>query len=137
MTQNHNFGFKSRSRLEAVAQHADEKQGNCDHQPQLCCDSPTAATPPDEVFGSDKDGSRLAIPCEASFTSHFPGMKPYDTTGCGARMSEAQAVKLKELSEAAFEREAFKPNLDAAEAARRIAALKAKLPLMDGPPHTL
>jgi hypothetical protein len=26
MTQNHNFGFKSRSRLEAVAQHADEKQ---------------------------------------------------------------------------------------------------------------
>jgi hypothetical protein len=53
MTQNHNFGFKSRSRLEAVAQHADEKQGNCDHQPQLCCDSPTAATPPDEVFGSD------------------------------------------------------------------------------------
>jgi hypothetical protein len=64
-------------------------------------------------------------------------MNPHDTTGCGARMSEAQAFKLKELSEAAFEREAFKPNLDAAEAARRIAALKAKLPLMDGPPHTL
>src|SRR5260370_22267781 len=53
MTQNHNFGFKPRSRLEAVAQHADEKEGNCDHQPQLCCDSSTAATPPDGVFGSD------------------------------------------------------------------------------------
>jgi hypothetical protein len=35
MAQNHNFGLKPRSRLEAVAQQADEKEGNCDHQPQL------------------------------------------------------------------------------------------------------
>jgi Tfp pilus assembly protein FimT len=41
MTQNHNFGFKPRSRFEAVAQRADEKEGNGDHQPQLCCDSST------------------------------------------------------------------------------------------------
>ena len=53
------------------------------------------------------------------------------------RMSEAQAAELKRLSVAAFEPDAFKPNLDAAEAARRIAALKAKLRLLDGPPHTL
>jgi Protein of unknown function (DUF3072) len=52
-------------------------------------------------------------------------------------MSEAQALELKRLSEAAFEPEAFKPNLSAAEAARRIAVLKAKLPLIDEPPHTL
>src|SRR6266702_2310993 len=54
MTQNHNLRFKPRSRLEAVAQHADEKEGNCDHQPQLCCDLSTAATPPDGVFVSDR-----------------------------------------------------------------------------------
>jgi hypothetical protein len=53
MAQNHNFGLKPRSRLEAVAQQADEKEGNCDHQPQLSCDSSTAATPPDGDFGSD------------------------------------------------------------------------------------
>src|ERR1035437_7155919 len=54
MTQNHNFGFKPRSRLEAVAQHAHQQDSNCDHQPQLCCDSSTAATLPDGVFGSDR-----------------------------------------------------------------------------------
>ncbi len=54
-----------------------------------------------------------------------------------ALMSEAQALELKQLSESAFEPEAFKPRLNAAEAARRIAALKAKLLLLDEPPHTL
>lgn len=54
-----------------------------------------------------------------------------------ARMSQAQAAELKQLCETAFEPDAFKPNLDAAEAARRIAVLKAKLRLLDGPPHTL
>jgi Protein of unknown function (DUF3072) len=52
-------------------------------------------------------------------------------------MTDEQATNLKRLSEAAFEPEAFKHNLDGAEAARRIAALQAKLRLMDGPPHTL
>jgi len=54
-----------------------------------------------------------------------------------ARMSAAQAAELRQLSEAAFEPDAFKPHLDAQEAARRIAALRAKLPLLDEPPHTL
>jgi hypothetical protein len=49
----------------------------------------------------------------------------------------AQATDLKKLSERAFKLEAFKRNLDGAKAARRIAALQAKLRLMDGPPHTL
>ncbi len=52
-------------------------------------------------------------------------------------MSDDQAACLKSLSEQALEPEAFNRNLDGAEAARRIAALQAKLALMDGPPHTL
>jgi hypothetical protein len=52
-------------------------------------------------------------------------------------MTDQQAADLKALSEAAFEPEAFKPNLKSAEALRRIAALRSKLRLMDGPPHTL
>lgn len=67
-------------------------------------------------------------------------MKSYErpnTAHRGEPMSNEQAAELKRLSEAAFEPEAFKAHLSAAEAARRIAALKAKLPLMDEPPHTL
>jgi hypothetical protein len=52
-------------------------------------------------------------------------------------MTDAQATELKRLSDAAFEPEAFKHNLDEVEANRRMAALKAKLRLMDEPPHTL
>jgi hypothetical protein len=53
------------------------------------------------------------------------------------QMTDEQATYLKNLSAQAFEPEAFRRNLDRAEAERRIAALKAKLRLMDGPPHTL
>ena len=52
-------------------------------------------------------------------------------------MTPAQADRLRHLSKQAFEPDAFKPNLDRAEAARRIAALEAKLPLQDGPPHPI
>ena len=31
MPQDQDFGFQPRSRLEAVAQHADEKEANCNH----------------------------------------------------------------------------------------------------------
>jgi hypothetical protein len=64
-------------------------------------------------------------------------MKATSPTSGNARMSDEQAAYLKSLSEQALEPEAFKRNLNAAEAARRIAALQAKLALMDGPPHTL
>jgi hypothetical protein len=59
--QDQDFGFQPPSRLEAVAQHADEKEANCDHQPQSCSDSVTTATPADGVFGSDRQlaGSRV------------------------------------------------------------------------------
>ena len=48
-----------------------------------------------------------------------------------------QAATLKQLAEAAFELDAFKPDLTRTEADLRIAALTAKLKLLGGPPHTL
>jgi hypothetical protein len=53
------------------------------------------------------------------------------------RMTAEQAATLKRLAEAAYERDAFKPNLTRAEADLRIAMLTAKLKLLDEPPHTL
>jgi Protein of unknown function (DUF3072) len=52
-------------------------------------------------------------------------------------MTPEQAATLKRLAEAAYELDAFKSNLTRAEADNRIAALTAKLKLLDGPPHTL
>jgi len=52
-------------------------------------------------------------------------------------MTAEQSATLKRLANAAYELDAFKPNLTRAEADRRIAALSAKLKLLDGPPHTL
>jgi len=52
-------------------------------------------------------------------------------------MTADQAETLKRLAEAAYEREAFKPNLTRAEADVRIATLTAKLKLLGEPPHTL
>jgi hypothetical protein len=55
------FGFQPPPRPEAVVQQPDEKQANCDHQPQSCSDSVAAATPTDGVFGSDTPLSRLVV----------------------------------------------------------------------------
>jgi hypothetical protein len=52
-------------------------------------------------------------------------------------MTAAQEATLKRLAQAAYELEAFKPNLTRTEADKRIAMLTAKLKLLDGPPHTL
>jgi hypothetical protein len=52
-------------------------------------------------------------------------------------MTAEQAATLKRLAEAAYELDAFKPNLTRAEADLRIAMLTAKLKLLGGPPHTL
>lgn len=52
-------------------------------------------------------------------------------------MTDAQASYLKILAEQAHELDAFAPALTKAEASRRIDALRAKLKLQDGPPHTL
>ena len=52
-------------------------------------------------------------------------------------MTAEQAATLKRLAEAAYELEAFQPNLTRAEADLRISMLTAKLEMLDGPPHTL
>ena len=52
-------------------------------------------------------------------------------------MTAAQAATLKRLTQAAYELDAFKPNLTRTEADKRITMLTAKLKLLDGPPHTL
>ena len=53
MPKDQDFSFKLPAGLEAVAQHADEKKGNCHHRPGSCSDSVRAATQADGVFGSD------------------------------------------------------------------------------------
>jgi hypothetical protein len=52
-------------------------------------------------------------------------------------MTNRQAERLRALAEKAFEPEAYSDKLTQAEAAMRIDALRAKLRLQDGPPHTL
>jgi hypothetical protein len=47
-------------------------------------------------------------------------------------MTTEQAAKLKRLAQAAYDLDAFKPNLTGAEADLRIAALIAKLKVLDG-----
>jgi hypothetical protein len=59
------------------------------------------------------------------------------STGPGARMTAEQAARLKQLARDGYEPDAFSERLTQAEAARRIAALEAKLKLLDAPPHTL
>lgn len=60
-----------------------------------------------------------------------------DTLSAEQPMTAEQAATLKLLAEAAYELEAFQPNLTRAEADLRMAMLSAKLKLLDGPPHTL
>jgi hypothetical protein len=45
--------------------------------------------------------------------------------------------ELMTAAQATYDLDAFKPNLTGTEADKRIAMLKAKLKLLDGPPHTL
>ena len=52
-------------------------------------------------------------------------------------MAEDQLKVLKQLAQNSFELDAFDPNLTREQIEWRIAALKAKLILLDEPPHTL
>jgi len=60
-----------------------------------------------------------------------------DPISANQPMTAEQAETLKRLAEAAYEREAFKPNLTRPEADVRIVMLTAKLKRLDEPPHTL
>lgn len=58
------------------------------------------------------------------------------TAGADAPMTAEQAELLKRLAQDAYEFEAYGPRLTQQEAARRIAALQAKIKLQGNPPHT-
>jgi hypothetical protein len=60
-----------------------------------------------------------------------------ETTAAVDHISATQAALLRKLAFDAYEPEAFQPNLTQTEAEQRINMLRAKLKLMDGPPHTL
>jgi hypothetical protein len=62
---------------------------------------------------------------------------PILSTGAGERMTPEQTAQLRQLTQEAYEPDAFSEQLTKAEAATRIAMLKAKLKLLDEPPHTL
>jgi Protein of unknown function (DUF3072) len=66
-----------------------------------------------------------------------PTVEELDAMTASRPMSAEQAASLKRLAQAAYELDAYKPNLTRAEASLRIAMLTAKLKLLDGPPHTL
>jgi choline dehydrogenase-like flavoprotein len=69
------------------------------------------------------------------------GRRRYSTTRkaitAAQPMTAEQAATLKRLAQAAYELEAFQPNLTLTEADLRIAMLTAKLKLLGEPPHTL
>lgn len=70
-------------------------------------------------------------------TGDDPNREPILSTGAGVRMTPAQRAELRVLAQEAYEPEAFSEQLTQSEAAERIAMLKAKLKLLDEPPHTL
>lgn len=58
-------------------------------------------------------------------------------TGADAPMTPDQAVLLRQLAEQAYEPDAFAERLTRRNADLRIAMLRAKLKLINEPPHTL
>jgi DUF3072 family protein len=67
---------------------------------------------------------------------HFPqdwSVEEFEAMVASRPMTAEQAARLKRLAKAAYELDAFKPNLTRAEADRRIAMLTAKLKQLDGP----
>jgi hypothetical protein len=59
------------------------------------------------------------------------------STGPGDRMTVEQRTLLRKLAHDGYEPDAFSEQLTQAEAVKRIAMLRAKLTLLDEPPHTL
>ena len=64
-------------------------------------------------------------------------MSAKTTPAAAAPMTAEQAGLLRRLARDAYELDAFSGSLTQPEAGRRIAALEAKLKLLDGPPHTM
>ena|ERR1035441_7287455 len=76
-------------------------------------------------------------PLKARWMPHGPNFRQPQPATADGPMTADQAATLKRLAQAAYELDAFKPNLTGAEADIRITMLTAKLKLLDEPPHTL
>lgn len=84
--------------------------------------------------------SETSARASAAARHAVPGQRRDETPAAASDtdpMTEAQAEELKSLAQDALEPEAFDATLTQAQAVRRIDALRAKLSLQDGPPHTL
>lgn len=94
-------------------------------------ESPAAGRRPVEESGTEPSAARwfLVMP-QRSWS------EPTFSSGANVPMTAEQAALLKRLAHAAYDFEAYHPNLTRSEAERRIAVLEAKLKLLDGPPHT-
>jgi len=81
----------------------------------------------------------IAITKRADCPRRFPPptADELDALAANLPMTADQAETLRRLAELAYEHEAFQSHLTRTEADLRIAALTAKLKLLDGPPHTL
>ena len=94
-------------------------------------------------FETFKEKSPEPAPGAGRFPTAMPSKsdrqrpEPILSTGAGERMTPAQQAELRALAEAAYEPQAFSEQLTQTQAAERIAMLKAKLKLLDAPPHTL
>ena len=80
---------------------------------------------------------RRVMPLTSPLPAAVATVEELDTLSADQPMTAEQAATLKRLAEAAYELEAFQPNLTHAEADLRISMLTAKLKLLDEPPHTL
>ncbi len=67
---------------------------------------------------------------------HRAQPEPMHPSRADEPMTADQAALLKQLAHDAYDLEAYRPSLTQSEAEARIAVLKAKLKLQDGPPHT-
>ena len=76
MPQHQDLGFKPSSRLEAVTQHADEKEGAIVNIQQSCSDSLATPNPMDGVFGTDRQG--LCLSAQSDRDKTFGRLKNAD-----------------------------------------------------------
>ena len=88
MPQDQDFSFEPLARLEAVAQHAEEKKGNCHHRPGSCSDSVRAATQADGVCESDR--SLTIVPSSCLARGVIAGAR----IGCADFFSRDEAARL-------------------------------------------
>ncbi len=85
----------------------------------------------------EKRPRRAAVGSRSRQRAEISRINPDPITATIELMTMEQAKLLKQLAQQTYEPQAFKPNLTQAEAARRIATLRAKLELLGEPPHTL